>query len=257
MAHSDINPHKQRDAVSPATEIDRHGGRGLFLAHRRAARDQGRSFLLEHEAAEVCRAYGIASPEATMARDKAQAVAAAEKLGYPVVLKIVSPQVLHKSDIGGVRTGLSTRAQVEEAYDGIVKSVSRGRPEAQRAGIMVAKMADPGVETIVGLKRDDTFGPVVMFGIGGVNVEVYADVTFRLCPIDRRMAEEMLDEVKGRVLLDGFRGGVRANRTALADLIAAVCRMGADNPEIGSLDLNPVRVASLGAVALDTRILIR
>jgi acyl-CoA synthetase (NDP forming) len=96
-----------------------------------------------------------------------------------------------------------------------------------------------------------------MFGIGGVNVEVYADVTFRLCPIDRRAAEEMLDEIKGRALLDGFRGGVRANRAALAELIVAVCRMGADNPEIASMDLNPVRVDSEVAVALDTRILIQ
>lgn len=244
-------------AASRAATVDRGGDRSLFLRHLSVARDQGRSFLLEHEAAEVCRAYGIACPDSALARDKAQAAAAAEEMGYPVVLKVVSPQVLHKSDVGGVRTGVASSAQVEEAYDSILESVTKRQPDAHFAGVMVAKMAGSGIETIVGLKRDDTFGPVVMFGIGGVNVEVYGDVTFRLCPIDRLTADEMLGDVRGRPLLEGFRGAARANRAALAGVILAVCRMGVDNPEIASLDLNPVRVDSDRALALDARILIR
>lgn len=252
-----MTPREQPAASRAATDIDRGGDRALFLRHLSVAREQGRGFLLEHEAAEVCRAYGITSPESGLARDKSQAVAAAEKMGYPVVLKVVSPQVLHKSDVGGVRTGIGSRAHVEEAYDGVLESVRRRQPDAQIAGVMVAKMAGSGIETIVGLKRDDTFGPVVMFGIGGVNVEVYGDVTFRLCPIDRLTAEEMLGDVRGRLLLEGFRGSPKANRSAVESVIMAVCRMGMDNPEIASLDLNPVRVDSDRAVALDTRILIR
>jgi acetyl-CoA synthetase (ADP-forming) len=252
-----MTPREPPAASRAATDVDRSGGRPLFLRHLSVSREQGRSFLLEHEAAEVCRAYGIPSPDSGLALDRAQAIAFAEKLGYPVVLKVVSPQVLHKSDVGGVRTGIASRAHVEEAYDSILETVSRRQPDAQIAGVTVAKMAGSGIETIVGLKRDDTFGPVVMFGIGGVNVEVYGDVTFRLCPIDRLTAEEMLSDIKARLLLEGFRGTPRANRAAVADIIVAVCRMGVDNPEIASLDLNPVRVDSDRAVALDTRILVR
>ena len=152
--------------------------------------------------------------------------------------------------------GLSTREEILEAWDSISDSVTRHEPTAEIRGQFIAGMAGEGVETIVGLKRDDTFGPVVMFGIGGIFVELYKDVSFRLCPLADEDVEEMVNEVKGHKLLKGFRGTTEADMDALKKVILAVCSMGTDNPEIGSIDLTPVRVNPDGALALDTRIIL-
>jgi acyl-CoA synthetase (NDP forming) len=144
-----------------------------------------------------------------------------------------------------------------DAYDAIVESVKQHSPEAQIRGQVIAKMAGEGVETIVGLKRDEVFGPVVMFGIGGICVEVYQDVTFRLCPVGEKEVEDMLSEVKGYKLLGGFRGKPKADMDALKKVILAVCALGTENPEVGSVDLNPVLVNGEGALALDTRIVLQ
>jgi acetyl-CoA synthetase (ADP-forming) len=232
------------------------GGRETFLKYYTLAKDENRDFLLENEAREVCKAYGVPLPEGGFARNKEEAVLIAEKIGYPVVMKVISPQVIHKSDVGGVKVSISSEEQVSEAYDVISESVKKHVPKAEIKGMLVAKMADKGVETIVGLKRDAIFGPVVMFGIGGIFVEVYRDVTFRVCPIEGRDAEEMLNEIKGYKLLKGFRGMPRANIDALKRVILATCTLGMENPEIGSVDLNPVLVNEKAALALDTRIII-
>jgi acetyl-CoA synthetase (ADP-forming) len=231
--------------------------RELFLKHYHLAREENRGFLLENEAAEVCLGYQLPLPEAGVASNKEEAISIAEKLGYPVVMKVVSPQVIHKSDVGGVRVGIQARKQLVEAYDAIVKSVKRHSPDAQIKGQVIAKMAGEGVETIVGLKRDQVFGPVVMFGIGGIFVEVYEDVSFRLCPVGEKEAEDMLSEVKGHKLLGGFRGKPKADMDALKKVILAVCALGTENPEVGSVDLNPVLVNGDGAWALDTRIVLQ
>jgi len=232
-------------------------GREVFLKYYHLAREENRGFLLEHEAAEVCLSYQLPLPEADLAANKEEAISIAEKLGYPVVMKVVSPQVLHKSDVGGVRVGIQAREQLVEAYDAIVESVKQHSPEAQIRGQVIAKMAGEGVETIVGLKRDEVFGPVVMFGIGGIFVEVYRDVTFRLCPVGEKEVEDMLREVKGYKLLGGFRGKPKADMDALKKVILAVCALGTENPEVGSVDLNPVLVNGEGALALDTRIVLQ
>jgi len=159
--------------------------------------------------------------------------------------------------VEGVRVGIATREQLVQAYDGIVEKVKRSKPEAQIKGQVIAKMAGEGVETIVGLKRDEVLGPVVMFGMGGIFVEVYQDVTFRLCPVGKEEVEEMLSEVKGYQLLGGFRGMAKADTGALKKVILAVCALGTENPEVGAVDLNPVLVNGEGALALDTRIILQ
>jgi acetyl-CoA synthetase (ADP-forming) len=232
-------------------------GRETFLKYYQAAQNEKRNFLLENEAAEVCRSYRLPLPEGGFASDKEEALSIAERLGYPVVMKVVSPQVIHKSDVEGVRVGIATKDQLVQAYDGIVERVKKNKPEAQIKGQVVAKMAGEGVETIVGLKRDEVLGPVVMFGMGGVFVEVYQDVTFRLCPVGEEEVEEMLSEVKGYQLLGGFRGRAKADTDALKKVILAVCALGTENPEVGAVDLNPVLVNGEGALALDTRIILQ
>jgi len=231
-------------------------GRKLFLQYHQQARDEKRTFLLEHEAAQVCERYGLPLPASGFAQDKQQAVSIAEELGYPVVMKVVSPQVIHKSEVEGVRVGIRTREELLEAYDAISASVTSHEPHAEILGQFIVEMAGEGVETIVGLKRDETFGPVVMFGMGGIFVELYKDVSFRLCPVADAEVEAMVNEVKGHKLLKGFRGMPEADMEALKKVILQVCSMGTDNPEIASIDLNPVRVNGEGALALDTRIIL-
>ena len=155
-------------------------GRELFLESYRCAKREKRDFLLENEAAEICSSYDLPLPDNGFAESKEAAFSVASKLGYPVVVKLVSPQVIHKSEVGAVRVGVDSRDQLAQAWDQILGSVREHQPEADIKGFMIARMAGEGVETIVGLKRDQTFGPVVMFGIGGVLVELYKDVTFRV-----------------------------------------------------------------------------
>jgi len=231
-------------------------GRKRFLQFYQQARDEKRTFLLENEAAQICESYGLPLPASGYAEDKEQAVSIAEAVGYPVVMKVVSPQVIHKSDVEGVRVGIRTQEELLEAWDAISASVTRHEPNAEIRGQFIAGKAGEGVETIVGFKRDKTFGPVVMFGIGGIFVELYKDVSFRLCPLEDVEVEAMVHEVKGHKLLTGFRGRPEADMEALKKVILAVCSMGTDNPEVGSIDLNPVRVNADGALALDTRIIL-
>ena len=231
-------------------------GRELFLQYFQQAREEKRTFLLEHEAAQVCEGYGLSLPAGSFAQDKEQAVSIAQELGYPVVMKVVSPQVIHKSEVEGVRVGIANEEELLESWDSISASVMSHEPNAEIRGQFIVGMAGEGVETIVGLKRDDTFGPVVMFGIGGIFVELYKDVSFRLCPLADSEVEAMVHDVKGHKLLKGFRGGPEADMEALKQVILTVCSMGTDNPEIASIDLNPVRVNENGALALDTRIIL-
>lgn len=238
-------------------ERNTKSGREVFSRYYQLAKSESRGFLLENEAAEVCRSYALPLPEGGTAEGKEQAISIAKRLGYPVVLKVVSPQVIHKSDVGGVRVNIGTEEELVEAYDRILSTVKEHEPEAEIRGVLIAEMAGEGVETIVGLKRDEVFGPVVMFGMGGIFVEVYKDVTFRVCPVGDREVEEMFNEIKGRKLLDGFRGTPKANMDALKEVILAVCSLGTENPEIVSVDLNPVLAGGKKALVLDTRIIIQ
>ncbi len=231
-------------------------GRKTFLQCHQQARDAKRTFLLENEAAQVCESYGLPMPASGFAADKEQAVSVARAVGYPVVMKVVSPQVIHKSDVEGVRVGIEGEEELLEAWDSIFASVRSHESGAEILGQFIAGMAGEGVETIIGLNRDDMFGPVVMFGIGGIFVELYKDVSFRLCPLEASEVEAMVHEVQGHKMLKGFRGMPVADMEALKKVILAVCTMGMENPEVSSIDLNPVRVNGEGALALDTRIIL-
>ena len=191
-----------------------------------------------------------------LAASKEKAVSISKQIGYPVVLKIVSPDVIHKSDSGGVKLDLKTPEQVEEAYDDIMQSIKKQYPEAKIQGVSVQKMARPGVEVIIGVSTDAQFGPVVMFGLGGILVEILKDVSFRIVPLMKKDAREMIREIKGFPVLEGYRGQEAVDVENLEELILKVSSFIEKNPEIEELDLNPVIAYGDGAVAVDARIIL-
>lgn len=220
------------------------------------ARSEDRSVLTEIESKQVLAAAGIPVAEATLAASADDAAKAAAKAGFPVVLKIVSPDVTHKSDVGGVKIGLEDEAAVRTAYDDIIAAVSDRQPKARIEGVAVQAMARPGTEVIVGMSKDPQFGPVLMFGLGGIFVEVLKDVSFRIVPLEERDAREMIDEIKGRAVLDGVRGGEPADIGALASLLLQLSAFAEANPQVEELDLNPVFAYKDGCLAVDARIVV-
>jgi acyl-CoA synthetase (NDP forming) len=211
--------------------------------------------VLEPDAARFLSEYGIPYPEHRLARSLEEAEELANELGYPIVLKVVSPDVVHKSDAGGVALGLKDGDDVRDAYEGMVNALGEAVPGARVDGVLVCKQAPPGPEVIVGALHDPIFGPTVMFGLGGVFTEVLDDVTFRVAPLERTDAEEMIREIKGQGVVAGARGQPGADVSALADLLLAVAQLITDHPEIKEVDLNPVRVFEQGLMVLDVRIL--
>ncbi|MBI2934231.1 MAG: acetate--CoA ligase family protein [Chloroflexi bacterium] len=225
---------------------------GIFQA---AARE-GRAVLTELEAKEVVKAAGITVSETRLARDKEGAVSLSRQMHYPVALKIVSPDVIHKSDIGGVKLGLRSSAQVRKSYDEIMAAVQSKAPRARIWGVSVQRMAAPGIEVIVGMSKDPQFGPVIMFGLGGILVEVLKDVSFRIVPLRRRDADEMIREIKAYPVLEGVRGREPGDVNFIAETLLKVSRLVEDRPEIKELDLNPVMVYRDGGIAVDARIVL-
>lgn len=213
--------------------------------------------LLEPQAIPLLRAYGIPYADHDVAHNAQEASDVAARLGYPVVLKIVSPDVLHKSDVGGVIVGLGDARCVTEAYERIGASVRERVPDADVQGMLVCRQAPAGLEVIVGALNDAMFGPTVMFGLGGIFAEILKDVTFRVAPLERRDAQEMIQEIRGYPLLEGVRGQPGYDVEALVELLLAVSRMVTERPEIEELDLNPVRLFEQGLMALDVRIIRR
>jgi acetate---CoA ligase (ADP-forming) subunit beta len=220
------------------------------------ARNDGRTVLTEIESKQVLHEVGIPVALAILANDAKEAAQAAEKTGFPVVLKIVSPDVTHKSDVGGVRLGLESSADVDKAFDEIVAAVKKAQPDARIEGVAVQKMAAPGTEVIVGMSKDPQFGPVMMFGLGGILVEVLKDVAFRIVPLEPKDAREMVREIKGFPVLEGVRGRKPADTDALEKLILRVSEFVEAHPEIEELDLNPVFAYPDGVLAVDARIVL-
>ena len=232
------------------------------------ARAQGRRLLNEVEAKQVLAEAGVPVVPAKLARSRDEAVALARETGFPVALKVVSPDITHKSDIGGVKLNLADEAAVGAAFDEIMAVARRhleSRPStgSGRAGegvsiegVSVQKMAAPGTEVIVGVNSDPQFGPVLMFGLGGVLVEVLEDVAFRIVPIEPRDARQMVREIKGFKLLEGYRGQPPTDVAALESLLLKVSQFVEAHPEVAELDLNPVFAYADGAVAVDARIVL-
>lgn len=220
-----------------------------------AARTEGRAALLEPEALRLLAASGIAVPPFAILTRDAPAVPGA-LAAAPVAIKIISPDILHKSDAGGVRLGLQGAAAIADAASAMLDSIGRALPDAILTGVLVTPMARKGVEVILGIVSDPQYGKAMLFGLGGVFVEVMNDVVFRTLPLARGDAEEMLDEIKGRAVLDGIRGGPAIDREALVALMLTLSGLAAAHPEITEIDLNPVILDASGYTIVDARILL-
>ena len=223
----------------------------------KSALNEGRTKLLEHEAFQVIKYYGINSPDVVVVRNGEEAKSLADKIGYPVALKIVSPDISHKSDVGGVKLNLRSPEEVGRAVDEMLKTVKTKAPNARLVGVLMYRMAPQGLEVIVGGVRDGIFGPVVMFGLGGIFVEVLKDVSFRVSPIRMEDAMEMLREIKSYKVLEGYRGQPPVNKDAIAEIIVKTSMLLEENPEIESIDLNPVMAYPDSAMAVDARIILK
>jgi acyl-CoA synthetase (NDP forming) len=228
--------------------------RGMIVEARR----QGRTALDELAGKRLLAAYGVAVPNSMVVAGAAEAGAALEQLKAPVAIKVVSPDILHKSDAGGVKVGIGSPAEAAAAIKAMMASpaISASRID----GFLIEEMAPAGQEMVIGGVRDPQFGPLVMVGLGGIFVEVLADVAFRICPIERRDAEDMLDELKGTAVLKGARGRKPVSREAIVE---ALLRIGGEGgllmdhaDDIKELDINPLIVSERGAVAVDARIVL-
>src|SRR6478609_842316 len=215
-----------------------------------------RTSLTAPEGKIVCDAYGIPVPKEGVAKSAAEAAKIATGMGYPVVMKIVSPDILHKTEAGGVMVGVKTADDAEKAYDAILANAKKYKADARIEGIQVQQMLAGGTEVIVGSITDGSFGKLVAFGLGGVLVEVLKDITFRLAPATKADALSMLDGIQAAEMLKGVRGGDAVNRDALAKLIVGVSELVSDFPEISEMDLNPVFATKEGAIAADVRIVV-
>src|SRR3569833_1770206 len=213
----------------------------------------GRDSLTAPEGKLVCDAYGIAVPGEGVAKSADDATKLASKMGYPVVMKIVSPDILHKTEAGGVVVGVKDDAAAKAAYDQILANAKKYKADAKIEGIQVQQMLMGGTEVIVGSITDDSFGKLVAFGLGGVLVEVLKDITFRMAPATKEDALSMLDGNQAKEMLLGVRGGDPVNRAALAGVIVGVSQLVPDFPEIVELDLNPVFATKKGAGAAGGR----
>jgi len=212
--------------------------------------------LNEVDSKAMLKAAGIPVVETRFARNMKEAVATAKELGFPVALKVMSAEVIHKSDAGGVKLRLENPSQVEKAYSAMMASVKAMYPKAKIDGVSVQKMARPGVEVIVGMSKDPQFGPVLMFGLGGVLVELLKDVAFRIVPVSKFDAAEMIREIKGFPMLTGFRGSEPADLKKLEKLIVDVSNFVEKHPEVKELDLNPVFAYKDGVSAVDARVVL-
>lgn len=237
-------------------EVDRESVRDMF----NRVRSEDRLSIGDAEARGILQAYGLRIPRSEVAETPEQAIEIASELGYPVVLKIASPDILHKTDVGGVKVGLSNAEDVRDAFELMMYRAQRYVPEARLWGCLVQEMVPSGgIEVLVGMNRDPQFGPLVTFGLGGIYVEALKDVTFRVAPFSREEAHEMLEEIRARALLDGVRGKPPADKEAIIDTLLRIGQLVLDFPEIVELDINPLMVyqQNQGAIAIDMRLILK
>jgi acyl-CoA synthetase (NDP forming) len=219
--------------------------------------DEGRSFMLANEAQQICHLHQIPTPRSHVTQSAKEAVLEAKDIGFPVVLKIISPQILHKSDAGGVTLNIKNEEELEVKYEKLVAEVGKREPSAKIVGVLVEKMMPASTEVIVGGIRDPQFGPSVMFGIGGIFTEVYDDVAFRVAPIDRIDALNLIQELRGSKILKGTRGKPPVDIDSIISVLINVSSLMMEHDVISQLDLNPVIAYSDGVCAVDCRIVLR
>jgi len=209
--------------------------------------------VLGSETLEILDAYGIPTAVARFAGDKAEAVRTAKKIGYPLVMKIASAQAVHKSDMGGVILNIKNDAELVESLEKIISNVKSKLPEAVIDGVFLQKYQPEGVEIIIGSKWYDDFGPLIVFGLGGIYTEILKDVSFALAPVTRMEARRMIGEIQAKAILEGARGGPRVRMECIEDTLMRVSRLATDFPQIKELDINPLVVNAENILALDTR----
>ena len=219
-------------------------------------RREGRKNLLEHEAKRVCLEYGISTTRFKLATSIQEAVKFSEEIGYPVVLKIVSPDIIHKSNVGGVILNIRNQKEVRKSYKKIMDNVSKLKPNANINGALIQEMAPSSTEIIVGSIKDSQFGATLMFGLGGIFVEVMKDVAFRTAPITEEDAQGMIKEIKAYPVLKGYRGQQPSDIDAIVKILLKTSRLVMDHQEIKELDLNPVIIYKKGAKTVDARIIL-
>jgi acetate---CoA ligase (ADP-forming) len=221
-------------------------------------RAEGRVAIGDAEARDILAACGLTIPPSELAESPEQAAEIAGRIGFPVVLKIASPDILHKTDVGGVKVGLETPSDVRDAFDLITYRAHRYLPDARLWGCLVQKMAPPGIEVLLGMNRDPQFGPLVTFGLGGIFVEILKDVAFRVAPFARGEAEQMLAEIRARAVIDGVRGKPPADKPALVEALLRISQLVSEFPEISELDINPFIAyeAGRGGIAIDMRLVL-
>ncbi len=220
------------------------------------AKSERRAALLEPEAKAICVEYGIPVTKFKVASSEGEASAFAGEIGFPIVLKIVSPDIIHKSDAGGVLINLKNATEVTTGYRKIMENAKNYKPDAKIVGILVQEMAPQSIETIVGAIKDPQFGQTIMFGLGGIFVELLKDVNFRIAPLTSDDAKEMITQLKAYPLLKGFRNTPPADINALVNILCNISRLVMEHPEIKELDLNPIMAYPSGAKTVDARIIL-
>ncbi len=239
-----------RFEASRLSKIDRSAAEQVL------AQTVGQAALGEAQTRPLFEAYGIPVVAGQAAHSAEQAAEIAQKIGFPVALKIISPDILHKSDVGGIRLHLNDPQSVREAYQEMLNSIAIRLPQAHLEGVLVERMAAKGQEVIIGMRRDPNFGPLMMFGLGGIYVELFGDVSFRVAPLTRREALEMIHQTRAGTLLSGFRGEEPGDLDAVVDVILRLSQLALDFPQIAEMEVNPLRVFRQGALALDGRIIL-
>ncbi len=221
------------------------------------ALEEERSLLLANEAQQVCDFHSIPTPKSFLTSNVNDSILKANEIGFPVTLKIVSPQIIHKSDVGGVILNVKNKEELENQYNKMITDIPRLAPTARIIGVLVSKMMPSATEVIIGAIRDNQFGPSIMFGIGGIFTEIYNDVAFRIAPIEKIDAWNLIHEIKGSRILEGARGQPPADIEAIADVLLSVSDLMVEHDRITQLDLNPVLAYSDGVCAVDVRIVVK
>jgi len=223
------------------------------------AKAEGRKKLLEHEVYTIGKSFGLPVPRFGLAKSEEEAVRIAKDIGYPVVLKIVSPDISHKTDVGGVIVGVKSDGEVREAFRKIMSNVKNAAPNARVSGILIQEMVPDGLEVIVGATRDPSFGPIIMFGLGGIFVEVLKDVSFRIAPLSSKDADEMIREIKSYRILEGYRGMPPRDIEAVKDIILKVSKLMIELENVQDIDLNPIMLYAKGegAKVVDARVILK
>ena len=212
--------------------------------------------LLETEAKELLKEYGIPVPNFKLIKSENEIIGLAKEINFPIVMKIVSPDIIHKTDAGGVKVGIKDEKEAELAYQEIISKVKKYNKEAQIFGVITYSMISKATEIIIGMIKDPHFGPVVMFGLGGIFVEVLKDISFRILPIEERDAGEMITGIKGYEILKGARGNPPRDIQAIKEVLLKVSKLTTENPEINEIDLNPIFVFEKGLQVVDARMIL-